>query len=450
MSEIEKKYQETLDYLYSFVDFSLTRNLRNAEEKFDLDRMRALAERLGHPQQAYPIIHIAGTKGKGSIAALCAGALQAAGYRVGLYTSPHLVDYTERIQVNRQSIPQADLAALVEELKPHIQAIPNLTTFEITTALAFVYFQRLGVTAAVFEVGLGGRLDATNIVTPVVSVLASISYDHMAVLGNTLALIAREKAGIVKPGIPVVSTVQKEEARQVIEQIALERGAPLIQVGRDILFERLDGSLDAGQTLEIWCAGDAFSAPEPSSRARLSIPLLGAHQAENAAAAYAALQVFRSAGYLVDEAAIAKGFAGAQWPGRFEVLQRQPPIVLDCAHNRDSALRLRQTLDEQFPDRPIILVFGASEDKDVDGMFAELMPRVSRLIATKSYHPRAMDIAELEGLEVRYGKSASITSDVEEAFKDALETVSSNELILVTGSIFVVAGARQMWLARHP
>lgn len=221
--DIETRYNQALDYLYSFVDYSLKHSSELAKADFNLDRMFALMESLGEPQNKYPIIHVAGTKGKGSVSALCASALRAAGYKVGLYTSPHLEDYTERIRINGEPISHEQLIELVEEIKPHVAEIPKLTTFEITTALGFMAFAKFGVDAAVLEVGLGGRLDATNVVTPKVSVITSLSYDHMAVLGNTLALIAGEKAGIVKDGVPVVSAPQKDEALEVLLRVAKDR-----------------------------------------------------------------------------------------------------------------------------------------------------------------------------------------------------------------------------------
>ena len=243
--DIETRYQDTLDYLYGFIDYSLTRQTRYSPEMFDLGRMREFMAQIGNPQNDYPIIHVAGTKGKGSVSAICTSALQAAGYRVGLYTSPHLLDYTERIQVNREQIPRQALIDLVDEFRPLLDEGTQLTTFEISTALAFLYFQRQGVNAAVVEVGLGGRLDATNVVTPVVSVITSLSFDHTKFLGDTLAEIAGEKGGIVKPGVPVVLAPQKEEARLVIERIAAEREAVLVQVGRDYLFAEVGHSLSS-------------------------------------------------------------------------------------------------------------------------------------------------------------------------------------------------------------
>jgi dihydrofolate synthase/folylpolyglutamate synthase len=250
MSDIETAYNLALDYLYSFVDYSLKHSSELAKADFNLDRMRELMFELGNPQEQYPIIHVAGTKGKGSVSALCASALEAAGFRVGLYTSPHLLDYCERVQTNGRPISHAGLVELVEQMRPAVARIPKLTTFEITTALGFLYFAQQKADAAVVEVGLGGRLDATNVVTPKVSVIASLSYDHMAVLGNTLTLIAGEKAGIIKPGIPVVSAPQKDEALEVLVRIANERKASFTLIGRDVTFKPLDHSLN-GQTMEI-------------------------------------------------------------------------------------------------------------------------------------------------------------------------------------------------------
>jgi dihydrofolate synthase/folylpolyglutamate synthase len=438
---IEDNYQKTLDYLYSYVDFSLTKGMRYSPEQFDLGRMVTFVQALGNPQNAYLSIHVAGTKGKGSVSALCTAALMEAGYRVGLYTSPHLHDYTERIQVNRQSMPHTDLIDLVEKIKPNIESTPKLTTFEITTALALLYFQRQKVDVSVLEVGLGGRLDATNIVHPSVSVITSLSYDHTQILGDTLAQIAREKAGIIKEGVPVVLAPQKDEALSVIEQIATERSAPLVQVGRDYHYQLMAHSID-GQSLRVWKSADENHVVS------LEIPLLGMHQVENAVTAYATLQAFSESGLPVDGNAIRKGFARTSWPGRFEILQRQPPVVVDSAHNRDSALRLRETLDMYYPDIPVIVVFGASEDKDIEGMLVELSPRVQELIAVQSFHPRAIDPGNLVEAAGRYGIPARIIVDIPEALEAGLRIAGEDKLILVTGSIFVVAASREFWMKR--
>ena len=439
MNNIDDTYNKTLDYLYSFVDFSLQKMADFSRAKFKLERMQALVASIGNPQQAYPSIHVAGTKGKGSVSVLCASALREAGYTVGLYTSPHMTDYAERIQVDGEFIPHEDLVDIVEEIKPYVAAIPELTTFEITTALAFKYFLRRNVTAAIVEVGLGGRLDATNVVVPEVSVITSISYDHTYVLGQTLTEIAGEKAGIIKPAIPVVVAPQEEEARVVIEQVARQHSAALVQVGRDVLFKEISHSLE-GQTLSVW---DPLSNGVPP--VELFIPLLGTHQIVNAATAYTSLGVFAQKGFEINSDKIKHGFKKAFWPGRFEVIQNSPPIILDCAHNRDSALKLRLTLEEYFPGKNVIFIFGALEDKDVQGMFAELMPLAKELILVKSFHPRAINTTQLVEIGKPFECKVHVIDYIPDAMEKAMQIIGENEIIVVTGSISVVAEARKYW-----
>jgi len=437
MANLEDAYKNALEYLYSFVDFSMQKVDTYSPARFKLERMYALVESLGNPQKAFPSIHVAGTKGKGSVSALCASALREAGYRVGLYTSPHLDDYAERIQVDGEIITHTDLVEIVEEIKPYVAGIPELTTFEITTALAFMYFAKRKVTAAVIEVGLGGRLDATNVVVPEVSVITSISYDHTYLLGDTLTEIAGEKSGIIKVGIPVVSSPQEEEARVVIEKVAQDHASQLIQVGRDILFEEITHSLE-GQTFRVW-----LSEKSEKDSVILSIPLLGPHQMDNAATAYATLDVFNQKGYKITQNDIFCGFKNVFWPGRFEIIRLSPLVVLDCAHNRDSAYKLRLTLEEFFPGKGILLIFGASEDKDIQGMFIELMPLVKEMIFVKSFHPRAIEPSKLVDIVQPFGHPYQIIEQISEALEKAAHLAGDNLVVLVTGSIFVVAEARK-------
>lgn len=435
MSDIETQYNKALDYLYSFVDYSLKHISELAKAEFNLDRMFALLEELGNPQGNYPIIHVAGTKGKGSVAALCASALKAAGYKTGLYTSPHLWDYAERIQINGEPISHEQLIELVEEIKPAVTKVPKLTTFEITTALGFLAFAQNNVNAAVIEVGLGGRLDATNIVIPRVSVITSLSYDHMAVLGNTLAEIAGEKAGIIKAGVPVVSAPQAQEALQVLERIAKERSSPFNLVGRDVVFERIASSLD-GQELAI---------REQQSTVNLEIPLLGAHQIENAAIAYMAL---KTSEIPISNEAIQEGFSQVKWPARFEVLRREPPVVIDSAHNRDSARRLRQTLDEYFPEIPVILIFCALEDKDITGILEELKPRLELVVATRADHPRAPSAEWMAEQVKRVGIPVEAVTLVADALERALELAGTKKLVLSAGSVAFAGEVGSTWQKR--
>lgn len=448
----ERKYQATLDYLYKFVDYSLTRQLRYSPEKFDLNRMRVFMDKLGNPEKAYPVIHIAGTKGKGSTAAMIASVLQEAGYKVGLYTSPHLHDYTERIQINRRSISHEAMTNLVEELKPVIESIPELTTFEITTALGFTYFSREKVDIAVIEVGLGGRLDATNVVTPLLSVITSLSYDHMNVLGNSITEIATEKAGIIKPGVPVVLAPQIEHAQKTVEKIAQERGSQLILTGRDFLFASKDHSLQ-GQEIYLWSSSDQakmneflkYGGRSDWQPEKITIPLLGYHQVQNAATAYATLQTVARVGIKFTRANLLDGFAKVKWAGRFEILRHHPIVVVDSAHNQDSALKLRIAMDDYLNGLPITLIFGVSEDKDIKGMFEQLLPKVKNLIATKSIHPRAAEPEKLVELAQQYGKPAYITHSIEEALNLGNELAGKDGAIVIAGSIFVAAAAIEVW-----
>jgi dihydrofolate synthase/folylpolyglutamate synthase len=438
MSNIENDYNIALDYIYSFVDYSLKHSSELAKADFNLDRMQALMAELGNPQDQYAIVHVAGTKGKGSVSALCASALGVAGYRVGLYTSPHLLDYCERIQINGQPVPHTEFVELVEQVRPAVAKIPKLTTFEITTALGFLYFAQLKVNAAVFEVGLGGRLDATNVVVPKVSVITSLSYDHTAVLGNTLAQIAGEKAGIIKPGLPVVSAPQKQEALEVLLRIAKERNAPFTLVGRDLTFSPLSHSLD-GQSLEL------VDKIRPSTL-NLQMPLLGIHQVENAATAYAALRV---SGLNISDREIRIGFAQVRWPARFEVARREPPVIFDSAHNQDSFARLRQALDDYFPNMPVYLIFGASEDKNIPGMFLEIKSKVMRLYVTKSTHPRALEPEKIQELAHQAGIPNEVASPIEEALRRALDrSEKDGSIVLSAGSMFVTAEVMAAWQKR--
>jgi dihydrofolate synthase/folylpolyglutamate synthase len=448
--DIDIAYNKALDYLYSFVDYSLKHSSELAKAEFNLDRMFALMEELGNPQLKYPIIHVAGTKGKGSVSALCASALQAKGYKAGLYTSPHLLDYCERIQINGEPISYEFMVELVEEIKPFVAKIPKLTTFEITTAIGFLAFAKQGCNAAVIEVGLGGRLDATNIVTPKVSVITSLSYDHMAVLGDTLAKIAGEKAGIIKQGLPVVSSPQKDEALEVLERVAKLEGCGFTLVGKDVKFGRLGSSLDS-QSLSVAFPEehrDDVSGAERSRNAPvlLTIPLLGEHQIENAATAYTAL---KASGIPISDEAIQKGFSQVKWHARFEVVSRYPPVVIDSAHNRDSALRLRETLDEYFPNKPVVMLFCVLEDKDISGILEELKPRLEYVIATRADHPRAPS-AEWIAEQVKLaGIAVEAVTPVASALERALELAGGEKVVLSAGSVAFAGEVSGAWQHRN-
>lgn len=454
MTDLAQKVQQSLDYLYSFVDYSLTRQLRYSPEKFNLNRMRELMQLMGDPHTNYPVVHIAGTKGKGSTAAMIASILRSAGFKTGFYTSPHLQDFNERIQVNGAPISNEKLVHLVEWIKPLVEQVPEITTFEITTALAFKEFFDNQVDIAVIEVGLGGRLDATNVVDPLVSVITSLSFDHMNVLGDSISQIAAEKGGIIKDHKPVVLAPQWPEAKRVIEAIAAERHSSLTMVGRDYFYGEHSRSL-VGQTFFLWSKEDQELVNEfVASGGRIdwepdhfSIPLLGMHQVENAATAFATIQVMREKGFKIPREAIVIGFKEVFWPGRFELIRRNPLIIIDSAHNQDSALRLRLAMDDYLNGKPIVMLFGSSEDKDVRGMFTHLLPRVKVLVATRSTHPRAMEPEILVELANQFGKRSITTQSVEDGISQAVKLAGRDAVVLVTGSIFVVAAVREIVLS---
>ncbi len=430
-------YQAALDYIYSFVDFSRTHQENLSPENFDLKRMVSLMKILGSPQDEFPSIHIAGSKGKGSVSAFCSTVLQGAGYKVGLYTSPHLKDFEERMQINQQPIPRQILVKYVNEIKGAVVKVPGLTTFEIMTGLAFLYFARERVDIAVIEVGLGGRLDATNIITPLVSVITSLYLDHVSILGDTLEQIASEKGGIIKPGIPVICAPQESKALEIIQTIARENRSKLVEIKKDYPYSVVSKRLD-GQDFQI-------DLPDDETITSFWIPLLGDFQVINAVTAFATLIELDHYGFSVDIPTIRDGFSRTFWPGRFEVLRKEPPVIVDSAHNPASIGKLRETISEFFPDQELILVFGISEDKQLDGMFAKILPWTAHLICTQADHPRAMDPEKMADLAQAYDCEVTSISDVGEALAKALSLVDQGQVVVVAGSIFVAASARIAW-----
>jgi dihydrofolate synthase/folylpolyglutamate synthase len=392
---------------------------------------------LGSPQNQFPSLHIAGSKGKGSVSAFCASVLEQAGYQAGLYTSPHLKDFEERIQINQEPIPRDALVSYVEEIKPIVSKVPGLTTFEIMTGLGFLYFARQGVDIAVIEVGLGGRLDATNIITPQVSVITSLYLDHISILGDTLEEIAFEKGGIIKGGVPVISAPQDRKAVEVIRKIAKEKGARLVEVERDYTYRTISRSLE-GQDFEIRKLSDQHHLD-------LRIPLLGEVQVINAVTAYAALDLLREQGMQFEVEDVVRGFKEVHWPARFEVLQTLPPIIVDSAHNPASIKMLRETIDDFFPDHELVLIFGISEDKQLDGMLEEILPRTATLITTQADHPRAMNPEELAKRVKGYECRIEVIPIVRDALSRGISLMEENTLLLVAGSVFVAASARIAW-----
>ena len=429
-------YQQALDYIDSYTDYEKVA-VPHAAANYDLRRVQELLARLGNPHLIARSVHIGGTNGKGSTAAMTASALTASGYTSGLYTSPHLHTLRERFRVDGELISEREFVSLVERLKPEVEVVNRkatygeLTTFELLTALAFAYFKLKGVDFQVLEVGLGGNFDATNVIQPEVCVITSISLDHMEVLGNTLAEIAAEKAGIIKPNSVVVLSPQSDEVIRVIEAVCLDRGVELIRVGKDVTWRSL-GFDSKRQLLQVKGRLGSY---------KLSIPLLGNYQLENAATAVAALEALAAKGFNVSRDSIINGLAQANWAGRLQVLRHHPLLVVDGAHNPAAARRLKQSLARYFSFDRAILVIGASSDKDVAGVASALAPLFSEVIVTRSHHPRAMALSPVVAEFEKQGIAARAVETVPEALSLALALAGDRDLICVAGSLFVVAEA---------
>jgi dihydrofolate synthase/folylpolyglutamate synthase len=481
------------------INYERTSYIPYQERQLKLDRMRQLLTRLGQPDAGLKIVHVAGTKGKGSTSAMIAAMLTAAGYRAGVFSSPHLERIEERFAVDGEPCTASEFVALVDRLKPVVRAMDEeaeregdetggLTYFDVTTAMALLHFVEREVDAAVLEVGLGGRLDSTNVCLPVVSVITSISFDHTKQLGNTLASIAREKAGIIKPGVPVVSGVIEPQAQAVIAEVARQHGCRLSQLGRDFDFhyQRAATPLrgvpattpaNARQGDKETRRQGEFESISPSpplpvspsniSRANLdftyNIParecqlngvwlaMCGPHQASNAAVALAVIEEMRHQGRCISTGAMRLGLATATLPGRVEIIAGEPTIVLDTAHNEASARALIEALAELPKPARRTLVLSVSHDKDVRAILSELVPHFARIVVTQyQENPRAVPVSALaEMVEQAHPDGHRVVTQTKtpgEAWRFVRETSIPGELVCIAGSFFLAAEIRPLVL----
>jgi dihydrofolate synthase / folylpolyglutamate synthase len=467
---------EALRFLLGRIDYERAVAIPYATREFRLGRMREFLARLGNPQDRLNIVHVAGTKGKGSTSAMIAAALSAAGYRTGLYTSPHLDRLEERVMVDGRPCSADEFVGLVNLVRPIVEQMDaqfaahnppecGPTYFEITTAMALLHFAAapdspplpLGEGAgptdiAVLEVGLGGRLDSTNVCQPLVSVITSISFDHMKQLGNTLAEIAAEKAGIIKAGVPVISGVIDQEPRRVIAEIAQQRGSRLVQLGDDFRFEyHPPRRLDADSAVRGSIDFEFNSMDRQKHFGGVEIGLIGRHQAANAAVALATLAELRAIGWQLPEAAMRRGLAEVRWPARVEIISHRPTIVIDAAHNVASVQSLLETLDESFANPRRLLIFATTLEKDVRGMLELLLPRFEAVILTRYLNnPRAVGVEELDALAAELSPSQRFTCpDPAAAWRLASEIATPEHLICVTGSFFLASEIRTE-VSAHP
>ncbi len=442
---------EALQFLYDRVNYERKPPDAARPGSFRLATMQQLLARLGDPQQRMPIVHIAGTKGKGSTAAFTAATLTAAGYRTGLCISPHLSRVEERFTVNGCECSAEQFVNLVEQVRHAAESMDEgaqLTFFELTTALAFLHFAQSGVDAAVVEVGLGGRLDSTNVCQPAVAVITNISFDHTRLLGNTLAAIAAEKAGIIKPGVPVVSGVMDDEPREVIRAICRQQQSELWEPGEAFRGEYLPPESSpfrgavrlSGQMLP----GDFCQQP-------WELGLLGGHQAANAAVAAAVLARLRSSGWQISARALQQGLAEVRWPARFEVLRRDPLVLVDAAHNVASAEALRDTLATHTSPRRKWLIFGTSRDKDAQGMLRLLAPWFDHIVLTRfQNNPRSVPTDELAAAALAAGcpeAALSIGQHPAAAWALVQAQLAEGDLVCAAGSIFLASEFRELFTA---
>jgi dihydrofolate synthase/folylpolyglutamate synthase len=441
-------YEQALDFWFGRINYEKT-----APHPGDLklDRMREFLGRLGNPHEGLRIVHVAGSKGKGSVAAMLATVLQQAGYRTGLFTSPHLCRVEERIQIDRVPIAAEDLTALLEEIRDAVEgpkqaSILTPTFFEIATALGFLHFARRQVDVAVIEVGLGGRFDSTNVCRPLVAVITSISLDHTELLGHRLASIAMEKAGIVKPGCAVVSGATVSEARAVIETICRERGAPLRQLEVDFRYRYEPGRvIPQPSTFVLHKPRMQIITPQ-RTWPEMELGLLGHHQADNAAVAVACLEPLRDLGLRLDDSAVSVGLSTVQWPARLEVFGGQPLVVLDCAHNIASIQAFLDTLAASFPPGRRWLIFAGSTDKDLPAMLRLLAPHFAHAYLTR-YHTNPRSAAP-EQLAAMLGSASvlpyTLCPTPADACRKVMTVVTPADLICVTGSVFLAGELRPM------
>lgn len=429
-------YQGALEMVMGLADFERSTH-SPGHARFHLERMGLLADLLGQPHLSASTVHIAGTKGKGSTAAMVTSILTAQGYKVGLYTSPHLHSVVERIRIGLEPITRDEFTCLAEHVWPAVESVARdggyggVTTFEMLTAMAFQHFHSVGADVQVIEVGLGGRLDSTNIVDPAVSVITSISLDHVVTLGSTLDRIATEKAGVIKGGAPVVLAPQPMQALRVFRDVARERGAPIFEVAAMGAWESLDTD-SSGQRAAIKGLNGSYE---------IHLPLLGDHQLDNAATAVTAVETLAGRGFAVSAESVIDGLREVRWPGRLDVLSREGPVVVvDGAHNPYSITHLVRAVRKHFHCDRVVLIFGGLGGHSTEGMAAELAELAPDVVAVRSRHPRSVSSDVVATIAAGAGLSVVFQSDdVAEGTRYALKIAGAADLVLATGSLSVVA-----------
>ncbi|MDD5010874.1 MAG: bifunctional folylpolyglutamate synthase/dihydrofolate synthase [Phycisphaerae bacterium] len=439
--------KQALEYLFTRTDYEKQSRLRYNVTTFSLERMEKLLSLVANPHKKLATAHIAGSKGKGSTATMLARMLQANGYSVGLYTSPHVVDLHERIEINGKRISDSELTALVNRIYAPVEKMAKTdqpTFFEIFTAMAFLYFVDKKVDIAVIETGLGGRLDSTNVLEPAVVGITSISIDHQNLLGKTIDCIAKEKAGVIKKGIPIITVPQEPLAMKEIKKQSLAVKAPLSVTGKDIDFSyRFESSREYGPHTRI-CLTTPTSKFE-----HLRVPLPGEHQAMNCGLAIAMLDSLKAGGYKIDDAKAIAGLKDIKMPGRMEIIHTDPRILIDGAHNAASIRALIQAIGQHVPYDSMIVIFGCGQDKDVRGMLEQLQYGADKVIFTRSNSPKAMYPQDLADMYTEIcGKMCQTAMSLREALRVASAAIGREDLICITGSFYLVGQAKVMYLPK--
>ncbi|MFG0328924.1 MAG: bifunctional folylpolyglutamate synthase/dihydrofolate synthase [Phycisphaerales bacterium] len=444
-----RSYSAALKYLYDHVDVERMRVIRSVEETFKLDRTRALLERLDRPQDSLRLVHIAGTKGKGSTVAMLSAMTRGCGLAVGEFTSPHLVDLRERIRVNGEIISESDLTESVRAVATAADAIteefgrPHF--FELLTAMGLLHFAKTAVDLAIIEVGLGGRLDCTNVILPEVVGITRIGFDHTHILGRTLPEIAREKAGIFKRGVPAISTPQEPEVVEALRRRAEEVGCELKLLDADLEFsQRFESSKDLGPHSRIGVT------TKNAEYEHVAVPLFGEHQAMNCGLALAIVDALRNRGFQLPHEQIEAGLATTRLEGRMELIRTKPRVLIDGAHNEESIRALVRAIGAHVPYDSLVVIFGCGQDKDIDGMLRAIATGADKIIFTKARNnPRAADPDDLKSRFVELsGKMTQTAPTLMEAFELARRAVTRDDLVCVTGSFYLAGEAKKRLSSR--
>jgi dihydrofolate synthase/folylpolyglutamate synthase len=440
-------YKQAKEFLLQTIDYEKLTQYKYDTSTFDLKRMEEMMSSVENPHKKRRAVHITGTKGKGSTAIIIASVLKGLGLKTGLFTSPHLIYLGERMKVNDRMISQKMFVQLINMLKPYIDRItlknPILmpTFFEIVTAIAFLYFERMKTDLSVLEVGMGGRLDSTNIILPEVSVITPVGYDHTDRLGHTLDKIAFEKAGIIKEGVPVISSIQEPDALAVISKTCKEKGSRLYLVGKDILIcnikvTKRDGIYGTEFEIRTW----------RNNYKNIFLPLVGRHQVENCATAIGSLEVLSETGVIkVDNELIINALAKIRCQARIEVISENPLIILDTAHTVASMKILKESIKENFSFKKLVLVIGLSSDKDIEGVLKEIACIADDLIFTRTGNPREAEPEEMAVMAKRFSQNnLMVIEDIDQALKEAKMIAKKDDMICVTGSFFLAGKVKEI------